>query len=219
MTALSVQGARSARALAGQSLEIVEQNGAKVLRVTGEETPVPSTLVKGSEDGAPAAAGRPKVTGEPSAVAGADEPKRAGEGSDASKAARDRSGKPEPSVAAGGPAKFDASMSNARASEQATAGRVAAKPEFAGRTFRSPPPPDPGFDWADDLGRTFDAMGDGTKSKYFKLEQFKASIDHHLLKGNTFTVIDMTGYSPDQIAAVRAYVDTLPAGAIIRVGF
>jgi hypothetical protein len=71
----------------------------------------------------------------------------------------------------------------------------------------------------DDLGRTFDAMGDGAKSKYFKLDQFKASIDHHLLKGNTFTVIDMTGYTADQISAVRAYVDTLPAGKIIRVGF
>lgn len=117
------------------------------------------------------------------------------------------------------PAKLEPSMAGARPAEQATAGRVAARAEFRGRTFQAPPPPDPGFDWIDDLGRTFDAMGDGTKSKYFKLEQFKASIDHHLTKGNTFTVIDMTGYTADQIAAVRAYVDTLPAGKIIRVGF
>jgi hypothetical protein len=41
----------------------------------------------------------------------------------------------------------------------------------------APPPPDPGVDWVDDMGRTYDAMGDGTKAK------FKASIDHHLLKG------------------------------------
>jgi hypothetical protein len=58
MTALSVQGARSARALAGQSLEIVEQNGVKVLRVTGEETSVPAThsdsLPKNTEHGAAA---------------------------------------------------------------------------------------------------------------------------------------------------------------------
>ncbi|HEX8112343.1 MAG TPA: DUF4157 domain-containing protein [Kofleriaceae bacterium] len=129
------------------------------------------------------------------------------------------SGKSEPKAAADEPAKLDASMSTARPAEQATAGRVAAKAEFKGRTFHAPPPPDPGFDWMDDLGRTFDAMGDGTKSKYFKLDQFKASIGHHLLKGNTFTVIDMTGYTADQISAVRAYVDTLPAGKIIRVGF
>jgi hypothetical protein len=118
-----------------------------------------------------------------------------------------------------GPAKLDAPMSSARPSEQATAERVAAMSKFKGRTFRAPPPPDPGFDWIDDLGQTFDALGDGTKSKYFRLEQFKASIDHHLLKGNTFTVIDMTGYTAEQIAAVRAYVDTLPANQIIRVGF
>jgi hypothetical protein len=129
------------------------------------------------------------------------------------------SGKSEPKGAADEPAKLDASMANARPAEQATAGRVAAKPEFKGRTFHAPPPPDPGYDWLDDLGRTFDAMGDGTKSKYFKLDQFKASIEHHLRKGNAFTVIDMTGYAADQIAAVRAYVDTLPAGKIIRVGF
>jgi Domain of unknown function (DUF4157) len=129
------------------------------------------------------------------------------------------SDKSEPKGKAGEPAKLDASMATARPAEQATAGRVSAKPEFNGRTFRGPPPPDPGFDWIDDLGRTFDAMGDGTKSKYFNLEQFKASIDHHLRKGNTFTVIDMTGYSADQVAAVRAYVDALPGANIIRVGF
>ena len=129
------------------------------------------------------------------------------------------SDKPKTKAAADEPAKLDASMSSARPAEQATAGRVAAKAEFKGRTFRAPPPPDPGFDWIDDLGRTFDAMGDGTKSKYFKFDQFKASIDHHLLKGNTFTVIDMTGYTAEQISTVRAYVDTLPAGKIIRVGF
>jgi hypothetical protein len=38
LTALSVQGARSARALAGKSLEVVDQNGVKVLRVVGEDT-------------------------------------------------------------------------------------------------------------------------------------------------------------------------------------
>jgi hypothetical protein len=39
LTALSVQGARNARALSGQQLEIVEQNGAKVLRVVGDTPP------------------------------------------------------------------------------------------------------------------------------------------------------------------------------------
>ena len=38
LTALSVQGARNARALAGKPLEVVEQNGVKVLRAVGEDT-------------------------------------------------------------------------------------------------------------------------------------------------------------------------------------
>jgi hypothetical protein len=131
------------------------------------------------------------------------------------------SDKPEPKPASEEPAKLDESSfaSNARPAERATAERIVTRPEFKGRTFRVPPPPDPGFDWVDDLGRTFDAMGDGTTSKYFRLDKFKAAIDHHLRKGNTFTVIDMTGYTADQISAVRTYVDTLPAGSIIRVGF
>jgi hypothetical protein len=41
LTALSVQGARPARALSGQPLEIVEQNGARVLRVVGEDASPP----------------------------------------------------------------------------------------------------------------------------------------------------------------------------------
>ncbi|TMQ15512.1 MAG: DUF4157 domain-containing protein [Deltaproteobacteria bacterium] len=36
LTALSVQGARNARALAGKPLEVVEQNGVKVLRLVGD---------------------------------------------------------------------------------------------------------------------------------------------------------------------------------------
>src|ERR1043165_9885702 len=44
LTALSVQGARNARALAGRPLELVERNGAKVLRVVGDEPSVPTTV-------------------------------------------------------------------------------------------------------------------------------------------------------------------------------
>jgi len=110
----------------------------------------------------------------------------------------------------------------ARPAEVRTAERLTTNPEFDGRTFDAPPPPDPGYDWTDDLGRTYDAMGDGTKSRYFNLKQFTSSIDSHLLKGNDFTVIDMTGYTPEQVAAVKAYVDGLPASSqalIRRIGF
>jgi hypothetical protein len=65
-------------------------------------------------------------------------------------------------------------------------------------------------------------MGDGTKSQYFNLKDFAHSIDSHLLKGNDYTIIDATGYSSDQVAAIKGYVDTLPAAqqaTIRRIGF
>jgi hypothetical protein len=120
------------------------------------------------------------------------------------------------------PAKLDDSMRHAKEAEQRTAQRLTDNPDFDGRTFKGIPGKDPGHDWVDDLGRTYDAVGDGTKAKDFKLDQFTRSIDRHLLKSNDLTVIDMTGYTPDQIAAVGKYVDALPAAKqamIVRVGF
>ncbi|QRK11627.1 hypothetical protein JQX13_17070 [Archangium violaceum] len=120
------------------------------------------------------------------------------------------------------PARLDESMRHARPAEQRTAQRLADDPDFDGRTFKGIEGKDPGYDWVDDLGRKYDALGDGTKSQYMKLEQFTKSIDHHLLKGNDFTVVDMTGYTAEQIAAVKQYVDALPAAKqamIVRVGF
>jgi hypothetical protein len=55
LTALSVKGARDARALAGRQLEVIEQNGVKVLHVAGEPTPEPGAAVE---------IGRPTTTGE-----------------------------------------------------------------------------------------------------------------------------------------------------------
>jgi hypothetical protein len=123
------------------------------------------------------------------------------------------------------PAVLDPSMpQNLRPAELQTAQRLAsAYPEFNGRTFKAPPPPDPGHDWVDDLNRTYDAMGDGTTSKFFKWDEFKESIDWHVAaKGNDFTVIDATGYEPVQVAQIKAYVDSLPPAQqskIRRIGF
>jgi hypothetical protein len=120
------------------------------------------------------------------------------------------------------PAQLDTSTPFTEPAERATAVRLADDPRFAGRVFSAPPPPDPGYDWVDDLGRTYDAMGDGTKAKYLRLPSFTRSIDHHLNKGNDFTVIDLTGYSREQITAITNYVNTLPAekqSTIVRVGF
>jgi hypothetical protein len=105
--------------------------------------------------------------------------------------------------------------------ELATAQRVAAMGRFTGRTFSAAPQPDPGYDWVDDQHKHYDALGVGAAAKYYQFAQMKESIDHHLLKGNDFTCIDLTGYSADQIKEVKAYVDTLTPkkGEIIRVGF
>ncbi|WP_147296530.1 hypothetical protein [Nocardia farcinica] len=119
-------------------------------------------------------------------------------------------------------AKIDDSVKSLRAHEQATVARLAEDPRFAGRTFKAPPPPDPGYDWYDDLGRHYDALGDGSTSQYFKLDEFTNSIDKHLLKSNDFTVIDMTGYTPQQISDVSNYISSLPSESqtkIIKVGF
>lgn len=119
-------------------------------------------------------------------------------------------------------ARVDESIGVLRPHEQATVARLAEDPGFAERTFSAPPPPDPGYDWHDDLGHHYDALGDGTKSQYFRLDQFKNSIDRHLLKSNDFTVVDMTGYTDQQVSDVREHVDQLPPESrakIIRVGF
>jgi hypothetical protein len=106
------------------------------------------------------------------------------------------------------PAALDDSMKGIRASEQATAKRLADRPEFAGRKFSKPKTGD--ADWEDDLGRTYDALGDGTKAQYFRWDQFKNSLDHHLTKSYDYTILDMTGYTPGQIGLVRAYLSALP---------
>ena len=62
LAALSVQGARNARALAGTPLEVVDQNGMKVLRVVGDSTPEPVPHPENSAKGpehSPTTSGHP----------------------------------------------------------------------------------------------------------------------------------------------------------------
>ena len=62
LTALSAQGARNIRAMAGKPLEVVDQNGVKVLRVAGETTPEPAAVAKPAVDDThtPSASAGPK---------------------------------------------------------------------------------------------------------------------------------------------------------------
>jgi RHS repeat-associated protein len=104
--------------------------------------------------------------------------------------------------------------------EQATAARLQELPEFAGRTFTESP--HVGAEYVDDLGRTYDAMGEPAASTYWNETEFLRSIDRHIVKSNDFTVIDLSGFTPEQVAAVTRYVDSLSPEAqatIVRIGF
>ncbi|HEX3476085.1 MAG TPA: DUF4157 domain-containing protein [Kofleriaceae bacterium] len=67
LTVLSVRGVRDVRALAGRPLELVEQNGATVLRVAGEggPEPVPHRGDPATDPEAATAGNHPNVTHEP----------------------------------------------------------------------------------------------------------------------------------------------------------
>ena len=79
-----------------------------------------------------------------------------------------------------------------------------------------------GAEYIDELGRTYDAIGVPKASQFWNEKQFLNSIDEHLLKSNDFTVIDLTGFTPEQIETVRSYLSTLTEEQltrIIRIGF
>jgi Novel toxin 21/Domain of unknown function (DUF4157) len=65
LTALSVQGARNARALAGKPLEVIDRDGRMVLRVVGEDTPATTGSKPVSEGDAELtqSAGKDRATG------------------------------------------------------------------------------------------------------------------------------------------------------------
>ena len=82
--------------------------------------------------------------------------------------------------------------------------------------------PHVGAEYVDDLGRAYDALGTPAASQYWNAKKFFKSIDGHLLKSNDFTVIDLTGFTPTQIAEVKNYLSGLSKAQldkIIRIGF
>jgi len=82
--------------------------------------------------------------------------------------------------------------------------------------------PHTGAEYIDDLGKTYDALGVPRASQFWNESKFLKSIDGHLLKSNNFTVIDLTGFTPSQIAAVERHLATLTPeqlARIMRIGF
>jgi hypothetical protein len=99
-----------------------------------------------------------------------------------------------------------------RPSEQVTAGRLM---EQKGLKLRESL--HEGAEYIDDLGKTYDALGTPQASKYWNEKQFLGSIDHHLLKSNDFTAIDLAGFTPKQINIVESYVNSFPLSSQKRL--
>lgn len=106
-----------------------------------------------------------------------------------------------------------------RPSEQATAYRLWDHPDMDGRTFGESS--HTGAEVVDDLGRSYDFLGNPRASQYWNEGDFLDSIDDHLLKSNEFTVIDLTGFTPEQVDIVRSHLDGLSSeeqGRVLRIG-
>jgi Pretoxin HINT domain len=102
--------------------------------------------------------------------------------------------------------------------EQATAGRLLQQQPGLVLTES----PHPGSEYVDQFGRTYDALGSPAASQFWNPEEFLSSIDSHLLKSNDFTVVDLTGFSGEQINVVTDFINSLPQASqakIIRIGF
>ncbi len=77
LTVLSVQGARNVRALTGKPLELIDQDGVKLLRVAGESSPEPAPRPESAatnSEHSPPTGGPPNVAHDASATAGTKPP-------------------------------------------------------------------------------------------------------------------------------------------------
>lgn len=82
--------------------------------------------------------------------------------------------------------------------------------------------PHKGAEYIDDAGHSYDQLGHPRASQFWNKDEFLDSIDSHLLKSNNFTIIDLTGFTPQQIEIVRKYIQSLSQelqDRILTVGF
>ena len=72
-----------------------------------------------------------------------------------------------------------------------------------------------GSEFVTAAGKTIDAMGvPHAYGRFWNWNQFSLSIRKHLSKSNDHTVIDLTGASPEQIAQIQEYVESLGKDAV-----
>jgi len=80
-----------------------------------------------------------------------------------------------------------------------------------------------GPDYVDSQGRAWDQMGNPQTSQFWgqQKQQFMAQISRHAAKYYR-TVVDLTGFTSQQVQEVKQYIDSLPEAEqakIIRIGF
>jgi hypothetical protein len=113
----------------------------------------------------------------------------------------------------------DPGYRNLSAAEQDTLSRL--QGEYPDRDIR-PAPEERDGEYVDSQGRTYDQMGDPASSRHWRFDSFSKSINRHLLRSTDYIVIDLNGFSQEQIAQVKQYLDSLPESEqakIIRIGF
>jgi len=79
-----------------------------------------------------------------------------------------------------------------------------------------------GIDFVDPSGKTYEAIGLPGASEHWNPKEFLGALDRHFLKSADFVVIDMTGFSAEQISLIERHLRTLPPrelAKIIRIGF
>jgi hypothetical protein len=96
------------------------------------------------------------------------------------------------------------------AAEQATAGRLLNDRSFTGGGLRESQ--DTAYDYVDDYGRTYDAVGRPEAYQHWDEPVFMESLRHHVERkqGLDFTVLDLTGASSAQLDVIFRYIDSLP---------
>jgi hypothetical protein len=78
--------------------------------------------------------------------------------------------------------------------------------------------------WGPDneLGRSYDFVGQLPASQFWNQASFLNSIGSHLNKSNDFTVVDVTGFASEHVAIVQDFLNGLSEAAqstIVRTGF
>ena len=107
------------------------------------------------------------------------------------------------------------------AAEEASFERFRRLPGWAERHYGKSPQQE--IDWVDSEGRAYDQIGNPRASQFWNQQRtnFMNQIDRHIGKADV-VVLDLTGFTADQIAEVRAHIESLPPAQqakIVRIGF